>query len=45
MNHPRLHQTSVGNPGIKAALAASAVGVRLNHHLILQLGAELAERT
>jgi HD-GYP domain-containing protein (c-di-GMP phosphodiesterase class II) len=36
---PRLHRTAYGNPGIKAALNASVVQERLNHHLILQLGA------
>jgi HD-GYP domain-containing protein (c-di-GMP phosphodiesterase class II) len=36
---PRLHRTAHGNPGIKAALNASVVQDRLNHHLILQLGA------
>jgi len=45
MNHPRLHQTTVGNPAIKAALAASSVRVHLNHHLILQLGADTEERS
>ena len=35
---PRLHRTAEHSPKIQAALAASAVRVRLNHHLILQLG-------
>lgn len=43
MNPPRLHRTANGSPGIKAALAASAVRERLNHHLILQLGAYVAQ--
>jgi hypothetical protein len=36
---PRLHRTADHSPKIQAALAASAVRVRLNHHLVLQLGA------
>jgi hypothetical protein len=43
MNPPRLHRTTNGSPGIKAALAASAVRERLNHHLILQMGAYAAQ--
>lgn len=43
LNPPRLHRTATGSPGIKAALAASAVRVRLNHYLILQLGAYVAQ--
>ena len=43
LNPPRLHRTANGSPGIKAALAASAVRERLNHHLILQLGAYAAQ--
>lgn len=35
---PRLHRTADNSPKIQAALAAAAVRVRLNHHLILQLG-------
>jgi hypothetical protein len=42
LNPPRLHRTSNSSPGIKAALSASAVRERLNHHLILQLGAYAA---
>ena len=42
LNPPRLHRTTHGAPGIKSALAASAVRERLNHHLILQLGAYAA---
>ena len=42
MNPPRLHRTASGAPGIKSALAASQVRERLNHHLILQLGAYAA---
>jgi hypothetical protein len=36
---PRLHRTINGRPAIQAALATSVVRLRLNHHLILQLGA------
>ena len=39
---PRLHRTINGRPVIQAALATSVVRLRLNHHLILQLGAEAA---
>lgn len=42
MNPPRLHRTANGSPGIKSALAPSAVRERLNHYLILQLGAYAA---
>lgn len=43
MNPPRLHRTANGSPGIKSALPASAVRERLNHYLILQLGAYAAQ--
>jgi hypothetical protein len=43
LNPPRLHRTMNGSPAIKAALAAAAVRQRLNHHLILQLGAYAAQ--
>ena len=43
LNPPRLHRTANGSPGIKSALAASAMRERLNHHLILQLGAYAAQ--
>ena len=43
LNPPRLHRTINGSPGIKSALAPSAVRERLNHHLILQLGAYAAQ--
>jgi hypothetical protein len=43
MNPPRLHRTANGNPAIKSALAAAAVRERLNHYLILQLGAYAAQ--
>ena len=43
MSPPRLHRTANGNPGIKSALAATAVRERLNHYLILQLGAYAAQ--
>jgi HD-GYP domain-containing protein (c-di-GMP phosphodiesterase class II) len=39
---PRLHRTIAGRPTIQAALAAAMVRLRLNHHLILQLGAQAA---
>jgi len=42
LNPPRLHRTATGSPAIKAALAASEVRERLNHPLILQLGAHAA---
>ncbi len=42
LNPPRLHRTASGSPGIKVALAASAVPERLNHHQILQIGAYAA---
>lgn len=44
MSQPRLHRTAHSSPKIQAALAASAVRVRLNHHLILQLGAYAAQQ-
>jgi hypothetical protein len=40
---PRLHRTAQASPKIQAALSASTVRVRLNHHLILQLGAYAAQ--
>jgi len=43
MNPPRLHRTASGGPSIKSALPASAVRERLNHHLILQIGAYAAQ--
>jgi HD-GYP domain-containing protein (c-di-GMP phosphodiesterase class II) len=39
---PRLHHTMHGSPGIHSALAAAAVPERINHHIILQLGAQAA---
>jgi HD-GYP domain-containing protein (c-di-GMP phosphodiesterase class II) len=39
---PRLHRTLNGRPAIQAALATSVVRLRLNHHMILQLGARAA---
>jgi hypothetical protein len=36
-NAPRLHGTAQGYPRIKAALAASAVRIPLNHYVILRL--------
>ncbi|MEO8858863.1 MAG: phosphodiesterase [Burkholderiaceae bacterium] len=41
---PRLHRTAQGAPQIHSSLAASAVRVRLNHHLILQLGEYAAQQ-
>ncbi len=41
---PRLHRTANSSPKIQSALAASTVRVRLNHHLILQLGAYAAQQ-
>ena len=42
LNPPRLHLVANAGPGIAAALAPSAVPERLNHHLILRLGAQAA---
>jgi len=41
---PRLHATAYGPPGIRSALAASAVRAHLNHFHILQLGAQAQAR-
>jgi HD-GYP domain-containing protein (c-di-GMP phosphodiesterase class II) len=41
---PQLHRTANKRPAIQAALAASMVRLRLNHHLILQLGAYAAQQ-
>ena len=41
---PRLHRTAQGSPQIRSALAASLVRIRLNHHLILQLGSYAAQQ-
>lgn len=38
----RLHRTTDGSPAIVTGLAAAAVQVRLNHHLILRLGDDSA---
>jgi len=43
IGQPRLHRTAHGSPQIRAALAAALVRVRLNHHLILRLGAYAAQ--
>lgn len=41
---PRLHRTtSTHGPQIRSALASSLMRIRLNHHLILQLGAYAAQ--
>ena len=44
VGQPRLHRTAQSSPQIRSALAASTVRVRLNHHLILQLGAYAAQQ-
>lgn len=44
LSQPRLHRTAHGSPQIRSALAASAVRARLNHHLVLQLGAYAAQQ-
>ena len=44
VGQPRLHRTAQGSPQIRSSLAASSVRVRLNHHLVLQLGAYSADR-
>lgn len=41
---PRLHRTAHGGPQIRSALATALVRVRLNHHLILRLGAYAAQQ-
>jgi hypothetical protein len=43
LNPPRLHRTASSSPRIKSALAASAVRLRINHQLLLQIGAYAAE--
>ncbi len=40
---PRLHRTANASPGIRSALPPSAVRERLNHYLILQMGACAAQ--
>ncbi len=44
LSQPRLHRTAQGHPQIRLALAASSVRVRLNHHLVLQLGTYAAQQ-
>ncbi len=44
VGQPRLHRTAHGSPQIRSALAAALVRVRLNHHLILRLGAYAAQQ-
>ncbi len=39
---PRLHNPAQGRPSLKSALATALVRQRINHHLVLQLGAHLA---
>lgn len=41
---PRLHRTAHGSPQIRSALASSLVRIRMNHHLILQLGSYAAQQ-
>ena len=36
--HPQLHRTAISGSKIASALAASALNLRINHHLILQMG-------
>jgi hypothetical protein len=42
VNRPHIQRDTLAEPVIEAALAASAVRLRLNHHLVLQLGARAA---
>jgi len=42
LGQPQLHRTAEASPKIQAALAAASVQSRLNHHLVLQLGAYAA---
>ena len=44
VGQPRLHRTAHGSPQIRSALATALVRVRLNHHLILRLGAYAAQQ-
>ena len=44
LGQPRLHRTAHSDPQIRSALATSLVRVRLNHHLILRLGAYAAQQ-
>ena len=39
ISRPQLHRTAVSGSKIASALAASALNLRINHHLILQMGA------
>ena len=43
VTRPQLHRTANAGPKIQAALAASALNLRLNHHLILQMGAHASQ--
>ncbi len=45
VGQPRLHRTAHGSPQIHSALAAALVRVRLNHHLILRLGAYAGQQS
>jgi HD-GYP domain-containing protein (c-di-GMP phosphodiesterase class II) len=40
LHEPQLHSTERGKPDIQSALPNSTVRLQLNHHLILQLGAQ-----
>lgn len=44
VGQPRLHRTAHSSPQIHSALATALVRVRLNHHLILRLGAYAAQQ-
>ena len=41
LHQPRLHTTSGGQNSIQSALAASAVHLQLNHHMVLQLAGQI----
>jgi hypothetical protein len=45
VNPPRLHRTTHTGPSIKAALPPNAMRERLNHYLVLQLGAYVAQKS
>lgn len=40
---PQLHRTAISGSKIESALAASALNLRINHHLILQMGAHASQ--
>ena len=41
--HPQMHRTAISGSKIASALAASALNLRINHHLILQMGAHASQ--